>query len=230
MTSILLEQSAMFEESATEIRSTAHAARSTESLSADGVKVVGRIVGHILAGKMAPEIFDRIELRSVRRKVFGSKPGCLTSDVGLNLSAAMRRKAIPEQNCLPTFDMAFERPQVIDDLRLFDRAGAQPQTQPYAASRGRGDQAGDGRQSLPVERRNDHGRLAARRPRATYAGTFGKPAFIQENQQAVRSAGLFLMAGQRCRSQRRIDASFRSRARRSGRWQDHPSRQRSFQT
>lgn len=220
----------MLEECSTEFGAMAHAAGSTASLSTDGVEVVSREMGHVFAGQMAPKIFDRVEFRSIRWQVLGRQPRCLPSNVGLNISATVRGKTIPQQNDFPTLHMAFEGPQVIDDLRLLDRFRVQSQTQPDAASRRRGDQAGDGRQSFPIEGCDDDRRLSARRPGATHAGTFRKPALVQENQQAVRSAGLFLMPGQRRRSQRRIDASLRSRARRSGRWQDHPSPPRSFQT
>jgi hypothetical protein len=220
----------MLKESSPEVGAASHAACSTSSLLANGLEVLGRKMGHVFAGQVTPEVFDGVEFGRIGRKVFGRQPRCLASKVGLDPSAAMRRKTIPQQNHFPTFDVTFERPQIVDDLRLLDRAGVQPQTQPDAASRRSGDQTGDGRQPFPIERRDDHRCLPTRCPSATDAGTFGKPTLIQENQQAVRIAGLFLMAGQRCRNQQRIDASFRSRARRSGRWQDHPSRPRSFQT
>ena len=212
MTDFLIEQSAVFEECATEVGTVPHPPRGFTRLFAHGSEIVADEVRQVGVREMAPEVFDRVQFRRVRRQVFHFQPGTLSLQVVLDLSSAMRRETVPQQNCPSALDVPFEAAQVGDDLLLFDRAGVEPQAQSDALCSRRGDQTRDGRHALPVERRYEDRRSALRSPCATYRWAFGKTAFIEENQDCTAIFCLFLICGQRCLSQRRIAGSLRSRA------------------
>ena len=220
----------MFEECPSQVWSTSNAAGGFACLGSDGAQVLADELGHVGPRQMAPEIFDRVQFRRVSWQILHRQPLRLLCDPCLHFSTAMRRQPVPQQDRLPSSHVSLERSQVRQHLRLFDGSWSKPQTQPYAPRRRRGDQAGDRRQSLPVERRHQDRRLSARRPSPTHAGTFRKPALIQENQQRPVFTGLFLILGQRYRTQRLMASSLRSRAFRSGRWQVQPNCRRTFQT
>lgn len=224
------EQSAVFEEGFAQLGVVPHAAGTSTGLSANGCEVFPNELGHVRARQVPPEVLNRVQFRCVRRQVFHGQPRCLALEVGLNLPAAVGRQSIPEEDHFPSTEMAFKGLQIGDDMRLSNRPRVQPQAQPHTTRRRCGDQAGNSRKPLPVERSHQHRCLALGSPGATHYRTFRKPAFIEKNQQRARFARFFLIRGQRYRSQRRTAASFRSRARRSGRWQLQPNSPRTFHT
>lgn len=217
------EQAAVSEESLGKLGSTSCSGGGLSGLAADGFEVFSDELRQVGARQMAPEILDGIKFRRIRRQVFRAQPIGLRGDPLLHSTTAVRGQAVPEQDRLSPAHMSLQRFQVRQHLRLFDCAWFEPQTQPHSASLGCGDQTGDGRQTLPIERRYDDRCLTTWRPGAAYAGSFGKPAFIQKNQQGAGVAGLFLIRGQRYRTHRRMASSLRSRALRSGRWQLQPN-------
>lgn len=189
-----------------------------------------KVCHQIGARQMGPEVFHGVEFGRVGWHVFHCQPRSLLSQIGLDVTASMRRQPVPQQDRLSPAKMMLQSPQVIEDLWLLDRAGVKSQAKPDPTSRRRGYQAGNGRQPFPVEG-HDHDRcVSPRSPCASHRRTLGKAAFVQENQPCVRVAGFFLIRGQRYFSHRRMVASSRSRARRSGRWQLQPSRPKSFHT
>jgi hypothetical protein len=76
-------------------------------------------------------------------------------------------------------------------LRLLDGTGMESQAKPNPTGRRRGDQAGDGREPLPIERGDKNRGLPPRPPGPPHRRTLGKPAFVQENQQRVRVPRFF---------------------------------------
>ena len=208
----------------------ANAAGAAGRLTTHFLEVVANKVRQVRATQMTPKVFHRIQFGSVGRQVLHRQPRSLLPQIGLDFAAAMRRQPIPQQDRLSTPQMAFQGPQVIEHLRLPDRTGVESQTKSNATSRRSGYQTGDGRESLPIERRHQDRGLAPRSPGATHRRTLGKAAFVEENQQGVRVTRFFLICGQRCFSQRRIVVSSRSRARPSGRWQLQPNCPKSFHT
>ena len=207
-----------------------HTASNPSNLMAYLLEIVADEVSQIGARQMTPKVFHGIEFGCVGRQVLHCQPGNLLSQIGLDVAAPMRRQPVPQQNRLSPPEMTLQGPQIIKDLRLLDRTGVKSQAKSNPTSRWCGYQTGDGRQSLPIEWRDKDRGLSPRTPRAPYRWTLGKPALVQENQQGVRISRFFLIRGQRCFSQRRMAASFRSRARRSGRWQLQPNCPKSFHT
>jgi len=208
-----------------------HTASDALRLVAHLFEVLADEVRHQIGTRqMGPEVFHGVEFGCVGRHVFHRQPGSLLPQIGLDVAAAMRRQPIPQQNRLSSPKMMFQGPQVIEDLWLLNRARVKSQAKSNPTSRRRGYQAGDGRQPLPVERYDNDRCMSPRPPRAPHRRTLGKAAFIQENQQGSRVTRFFLIRGQRYFSQRRMTASSRSRARRSGRWQLQPNRPKSFHT
>ena len=68
----------------------------------------------------------------------------------------------------------------------------------------------------------NHGRLAARRPRAPHGGNQLEARFISKDEVRVQSADFFLIPRQIGPVQSAMASSLRSSARRSGFWQDQP--------
>lgn len=220
----------MFEERFPQILSMSNPAGGFAGLGADGSQVLADKLGHVGSRQVAPEVFHWVEFRRVRRQILCGQPTCLLCNPLLNISAAVSRQPIPQQHRFSSANVSLKRCQVRQDLRLLDGSRPKTQTQPDAPGCGIGYQAGDGRQPLPIERRHQNRCLSARRPGPTHAGAFGKPTFVQENQQRTAVASLFLILGQRYRNQRLMASSLRSRALRSGRWQLQPNCPRTFQT
>lgn len=213
----------MFKERSTEIGSVTDTASGFASLATHRSEVFTDKLRQVCPGQVTPEVFDRIEFWSIGRQEFCREPVGLPSNPSLNTTSTMRGEAVPDQDHLPPANMAFECLEIAQDLWLFHCSRLQSQAQADTPCAGTGDQAGDGRQAFPVEGGYQNGSLPARGPGAADAGPFRKTTFIQENQQGPGAASLFLIRGQRDRTQCRITSSLRSRAFCSGRWQLHPS-------
>jgi len=226
----LFEQTTVGKECLSEVLTAADATRRSSRLPPDGLQVFAHVLGHVRSRQVAPKVFHGIEFRRVRRQVFDRQPGGLPLGPLLHVGSAVCRKPIPQQNNSPPTHMLFERFKVRQNLRLLHGPRHKSQAQSNLPGAGRGDQTGDGRQTLPVERRDQHRSLAARRPSASHAWLLRESAFVQENQQGFRLSGLFLIAGQRYRNQRRMPSSFRSRAFCVGRWQLQPNCLSTFHT
>lgn len=199
-------------------------------LGADCSQILPDKLGHVGTRQVTPEVFHWVEFRCVGRQILCGQPTYLLCDPLLNISAAVSRQPVPQQHRFPSANVPLERLQIRQDLRLLDGSRSKTQTQTDAPGCGCGDQAGDGRQPLPIERRHQDRCLPSRRPGPTHAGAFGKSTFVQKNQQRTAVACLFLILGQRHRNQRLMAYSLRSRALRSGRWQLQPNCPRTFQT
>jgi len=226
----LLEQTAVFEKRFAEVCSAADSTGRFPGLPTHGFEVFADELGHVGSRQMAPEVFHGIEFRGIRRQVFDGQPVRLTGDPVLNLCSAMGWQSVPQQDHFSSANMLLEHPEVGQDFRLLHGPRLKPQTQADSSGCRRRDEAGDGREPFPIERGNENRRLPARRPGSSYAGPFRKAAFIKENQQGSGQPGLFLIRGQRYRTQRLMPSSLRSRALRSGRWQLQPNWPRTLQT
>lgn len=192
-------------------------------LLADRIEVFAYVLRQVGAGQMAPKVFHGVEFWGIGRQVLNGQPLRLAGDPFLDRGATVCGQSIPQQNGFSSPKMSLERLEVRQHMRLLYAARLESQAQPNVFRLRRSDQAGDGRQPLPVERRDQDWCLTTRRPCSAHTGPLRKPALIQENQQGSGLAGLFLICGQRYRTQRRIASSLRSRAFRCGRWQLQPS-------
>ena len=114
--------------------------------------------------------------------------------------------------------------QEFDHLRAFDAAGMEgkiivPPSQP-----------GDGREAFPVEGKLQDRCLPPGGPSAHTVRLLTQPAFIEEEDGTALGARFFFISGQRRFFQCAMAASFRSRARPTGRWQLQRSLARMRQT
>ncbi len=127
----------------------------------------------------------------------------------------MNRSTIPENEYFAA-NLPLEVSQKFDDLEAFDAARMNLKVEPPEC------QAANDREALPVEGLLEDGRLSTRSPGANPCGTGAQSAFIYKDNGSSLLAGFFLMAGHSTRFHFRIAFSFRSTARRSGRWQLKP--------
>lgn len=186
----------------------------------DGVFQLGEVVrtklDQIVLFRVGPQGFDRVEFRSVSRKVFDVQVG----RAGQVLSyerGPVSLQMIPQQNDRPA-EMSPQLLQDGDDHRFVDRA-VRPQKMVTA-------------QAMPPRRHADHPdgrdllmmlelmpqdrRAAPRRPGALDGGERQKARFVPENDHGAAVLRFFLMRGQSHAIQCAISAAFRSRARHSG--------------
>jgi len=221
----------VFEKCAAQLGTMTHPTGNPPGLTADLLEILpGEVRHQVIPRQIAPKIFRRIEFRGVGGQIFHRQPGGLLPQIGLHVPPPMGRQPVPQEDRLTSSEMAFQCPQIVDDLGLFDRTGMKSQTESHSTTGRRRDQTGDRRQPLPVEGHHQNGWFSPWGPCPPHRRTFAKAAFVQENQQGPRGARFFLIRGQRYFSQRRTVVSSRSAARRSGRWQLHPNCLRSFQT
>jgi len=220
----------MFEECSPQIRSMPDPGCGLAGLCTHGRQILADVLGHVRARQVTPKILHWVEFWGVGRQILHGQPVLLLRNPSLYLPAAMRWQPVPQQHHSPSANVSLERLQVRQHHWLLDRPRLKTQAQPHAPRRRRCDQAGDRRQTFPIERRHQDRCLPARRPSPTHARAFRETAFIQENQQRPAVTGLFLILGQRYRNQRLMASSLRSRALRSGRWQLQPNCPRTFQT
>ena len=172
---------------------------------------------------VAPDVLCRIQLGGVCGQVFERDPATLGADVLAHEAATVRGEAVPDDQQLAG-QMPLEVGEKLHDLRCLDRAGEEPEVKVPPGD------AGDRRESLPVEVVLEDWRLPAGCPRPAPVGALAQPALVDEDDRLPLAGGVFFTAGHRRRFQRRIAASSRSKARPVGRWQLQPSCRRIRQT
>jgi hypothetical protein len=194
-------------------------------------KIRGAHIREFASLEIAPDLFDGIQLRRVPGEPLHGQPVALSSEVRTHPVTLVRGQAIPDQNDPPPTEVTFELPKKADqgDILVGPRARLEEKAR-AAAIPSKGQRAGD-RQALPVpaDVRQDRG-LAARGPRTADDGLLRESAFVLEDEPRALAPGVFFSSAQRRVFQASIAASFRSRARRAGRWSDQPSRRRMRQT
>src|SRR5205823_2938882 len=103
--------------------------------------------------------------------------------------AAMDRRSVPD-NQQRRLHVAQERSEKLDDLRAFDRTGVNLKIEiPQHDAR-------DDRKTLPTESLVNDRRLATRRPSPNPVRTRAQAAFVDEDDGAPLSLGIFFKAGQ----------------------------------
>lgn len=193
-------------------------------------KVIRREVGHISVGDIRPEIFRRIQLGRVGRQELGHQPRFLASHIALDPAAAMGGQPIPQKYQPPALEILAHGGQVCRNLMAFDRSRHQPQGQPYPPTGGSCDQRGDCREIFPVEMLGNNRGLALGSPASPNRRALGKAALVQKTYISTQFFCFFLIRGHSTRIHRRMRASSRSFAFRTGRWQLQPIWRRIFQT
>jgi len=187
--------------------------------SASGAGQLGEVfwtqIGQFMLLAVAPDVFNRIELRSVSRQVVQVD---LATQVGNKLphqAAAMNRQPVPDDQELGT-DVPLQVFQKLDDLRGFNASRKQPEIKAPDGN------SGHGRKAFPVERILQHGSLAPGSPRANPVGSLAQTAFVHKHYSAPLLLGFFFNSGQRTRFQRLMADSLRWLARPVGLWQLQP--------
>ncbi len=173
--------------------------------------------------EVRPHVFDGVELWSVRRESLCEDLalGC-RKEVAYQL-AAMNGRSVPDDEDAP-FEVA---PQVLDelyDLRAFDAALVHLKVKPL-----KGDSADDG-EALPVKALMEQRGLPTQRPGSHACGLGAQSALVHEDDDATLAVGVFFSVGHVLRFQVPMAFSSRSRARRSGLWQEKPSAPSTRQT
>jgi hypothetical protein len=133
-------------------------------------EIVGTQVGEFPPFDVPPEELDGIEVRRIAWQSFYRQPAPLAGEVRAHLATLVRRQPIPDQDQAPPGRVAFEGVQKGDEPRGVIAPGARLEdelTAPAVPAEGQG--RGDG-ELLPVERVDQDGGVAARRPRAPDGG------------------------------------------------------------
>jgi hypothetical protein len=180
---------------------------------------------------VAPDLFDRIQLRGIGGQGLHGEPGALAGEVGGHVATLVSAQAIPDQDDPAPAKMPLEGAHERDERTIGIAAGMglekEPRSAPIPAKRQR---AGH-RQAFPVPARvTQDGGVPTRGPGAADYRMLRDAAFVLEDEPGPLAAGVFFSCGQRRCFHSAIAASLRSRACRPGRWSDHPSARSTRQT
>lgn len=186
--------------------------------------ILRRIVGKRLRFQITPEIFYRIEFRSIRRKPEDMEPRRLLQKA-LHDLAMMRPKVVPDQDDVAG-DMAHQKTQEGANRNGIEIGiRMQSEVQPNSITFGRNTERGDHRNFLMGSRSLlKNGRLTDGGPRPADQGRHQHATFVYENKKSVQVVGFFLHRGHFSFTHLRMATSFRSMARRAGRCGLHPIR------
>ena len=195
--------------------SPAHAAQGGSSLKAQFPSFGGNQVGNLMGFKVAPHVFHRIEFWGIGGKSLHLDSAMGRENIVPDQYTAVNGRPVPDHQDFPG-NVALQMPQKLDDLKAFNAAGVDLEVEPPEG------QAADDRKALPVEGLLENGSLSAKRPGARPRRTGAQAAFINKDYGATLLPGLFFKAGHSTRCHFRMAFSFRSTARRSGRWQLKP--------
>lgn len=172
-------------------------------------------VANLVFLQVRPDVFRRIEFRSVCGQSFDGDAAFGGCHVLSDQFGAVNRCAIPNDHHWLA-SVTLKHFEEIHHLGRLDGSRVNAEKNPPQAD------GTDYRQAFPTERFPEDRSLATRRPRTHTVGLGAYPRLVDENDQTPFAAGFFLMAGHLCRFQWRIFSSSRSMARRDGRWQLNP--------
>ena len=194
-------------------------------------EVSGADVGQFPTFDVAPDLFDRVQLRCVPGQRFDRQPGALAAQVGAHRAALVRTQSVPEEQHAPAPKVPLELPHEGDQRHVGVAPRTRLEIEPRASCVPAERQRPGHREALPVGPGvGQDGSLPARRPGAADDGLLREPAFVLEDEPGALTAGVFFTMGQRRWTHCRIAASSRSRARRAGRCSDHCSPRKRYQT
>ena len=165
--------------------------------------------------QMRPDVFRRIEFRSVCGQSLDGDAAFGGCHVLRDQLGAMNRSTVPDDHHWLA-SVALKHFEEIHHLGRLDGSGVNAEKNPPQAD------GTDYRQAFPTERFPDDRSLTTGCPRPHPVGLGAYPRLVDENDQTPFTAGFFLMAGHLWRFQWRIFSSSRSMARRDGRWQLKP--------
>jgi hypothetical protein len=185
-------------------------------MNAELRKGFGTEVRKFMVLPVSPQVFNRIQLRSICGQELERDSAVLVSHKVPHQAASVNRSSVPDQKQIAV-DVAHQMRKKVNHLTTADTAGIEPKIElPPRHSCHR-------RERLPIERILYYRRLSPRRPSSTTVRALAQSAFVDKHYRAALPLGFFLSCGQRFFFQCSIEASFRSRARPVGLWQLQPS-------
>ena len=143
---------------------------------------------------------------------------------------SVRRQSIHEEDKAPATLMAFELLKIFYEMMRSDRFFLYREHQSWILAIGIADDRAKDCPVLPASSRADEGSASFLGPGISDYRTVGKSCFIMETKGCFGLEPPFLSAGHTSLYQRRMPASFRSLARRTGFWLVQPVDLRIFQT
>lgn len=188
-----------------------------------GVEVWWRVVRERIAFRVAPDELDRIEFGGIRRQQLDSHAG-MGDEPALDDFRAVGIAAILDDSERRP-DQSRQVPEKGANAEGIDaRLGGQAKTALHAVAAGRNHQGrNDGDLLARPPALIQHGRLAARRPRATHERGDQDARLVNEDQRGAAARGVFFTTGHRAFTHWAIAASSRSMARRAGCGGLHPN-------
>jgi len=193
---------------------------------------IGRAeVGQFTPFDVAPDLLDWIQVGGVARERLDRQPGPGPREILAHHAALVPTQPVPHQDDVAAGKVPVERAQERDQRDIVVAAGSGLEVTPAAPAVPAEGQSRRDRQARPVRSGVDQDRrVAPRGPRAADDGPVRDAAFIFEDDPGAPAPRVFFTCGQRRCFHAAIAASSRSRAWRVGRWSDHPSRRRMYQT
>lgn len=185
----------------------------SDNLAHQSIHIAGTSVGQSTLGQR-PDAFIRIELRRIAGKILHMQAGMAMSKSpqGLpfvNLAIIQQRDDVPAK-------MTQQMSEEFADLKSADIVQIKAVIQAQALNPGADRNSRNGRDFIPASEMTENGRLSARRPGLQHVRNQEEPRFVEKDEMGAQPCGVFFTCGQRCRFQRSMASSFRSRARRSG--------------
>ena len=186
-------------------------------------KILRAQIGQFMLLAISPDVFHRVEFRSVSRQILQKDLSTLRRHKLAHQTAAMGGQAIPNNRQLGA-DVSLKMFEKLDHLRGLDAAGEESEVEIP-----NGD-ACHGREALPVEGILQHRSLASRSPGSHPVRPLAQAALVHENYGPVLLERFFFISPQRTRFHCRIAGSSRCVARPTGRWQLQPRERKIRQT
>jgi hypothetical protein len=129
-------------------------------------EIVGAQVGEFLPFDVPPEDLNGIKVRCIARQSLHRQPAALAGEVRAHLATLVGRQTIPDQHQASPGGVALEGVQEGDEPRGVIAPGAGLEDELTAPAVPAERQGGRDGELLPVERVDQDGGVAARRPRA----------------------------------------------------------------
>ncbi len=173
--------------------------------------------------EIAPDVFNGIEFRSVRREEMGMQARVLRKELARSLRA-MGLKTIPNQDDRSGKLLQKHAEEIDDPIRVYICVGVKPKIEVSVVPCRRHAKCRNHRHLLMRARALiEQRRLAPRTPRATNQRRHQYATFVNKNEPGLQAGGFFLIRGHSVLIQPWIKSSSRSTARRAGFWGLQPN-------
>ncbi len=150
-------------------------------------EILGTEIRHLVLFPVRPEVFDRVELRSIGREEFKLNLAALSVDPGAHQTAAMDLQTIPDDEQLAADQVPPQVSEEVEDLGGTD--AALDQLEVYVPE---GD-AGDSRELVPGETVLQDRGVTSGRPGSHAVRPFTDPGLVYEDDGSALPGAVFLM-------------------------------------